>query len=82
LNFLSKALTHTIHGVRPTGKLRFPHFAPSEMVAGKNLPVADFGSFAARRVQYREVLHPKDMLNVFFSFRLTQLSYAPVFKAA
>jgi hypothetical protein len=25
---------------------------------------------AARRVQYREVLHPKDMLNVFFYFPL------------
>jgi hypothetical protein len=46
----------------------------SKALAGKNLPGADFGSFAARRVQYMDVLHPKDMLNVFFSFRFAQLS--------
>jgi hypothetical protein len=40
----------------------------SKPFAGKNLSGTDFGSFAARRVQYMDVLHPKDMLDVFFCF--------------
>jgi hypothetical protein len=47
------------------------------MVAGKNLSGTDFGSFAARRVQYIEVLHPNDMLNV-FSFILLASATQPL----
>ena len=42
----------------PFGRLAPSKFDPVEFVSGKNLSGTAFGSFAARRVQYMDVLHP------------------------
>ena len=62
---LDSALTHTVYGIRPAGNLRFPNFAPGEIVAGKNLPEQILAALAARRVQYTDVLHPIHPLDEF-----------------